>query len=278
MDLKQQLAGLDDQDLRSLTKERRTTLINEMLKSLGSTDSYLRDGLIYPTMARIIAGNMLDADELNCIMDTCLDQRHLFFKLGEVGDSVFMRAFSSLVVAELLRVDAQKSFLAPQALVGVEEAILRYMAAEEDIRGYVKGKGWAHAIAHGADMLTALVKNPAFSTYKFPSALATIENCLFKEAAYADDEDVRLLFAVKAMLERGLSYDDLEEWVFAMCNRLAQMRETDGASHAYYRCRKNLVGFMKNLYFMMKMDGGKTGLRVALVRKAEELHKQQYRL
>ena len=36
------------------------------------------------------------------------------------------------------------------------DAIATWLLRERDLRGFVPGKGWAHAVAHGADALGAL--------------------------------------------------------------------------------------------------------------------------
>ena len=35
---------------------------------------------------------------------------------------------------------------------------------ERDLRGFVPGKGWAHAVAHGADAIAALADSPHLGT------------------------------------------------------------------------------------------------------------------
>ena len=38
--------------------------------------------------------------------------------------------------------------------------VIHYMMEEKDTRGFIEGKGWAHAVAHGVDALDALTKDP----------------------------------------------------------------------------------------------------------------------
>ena len=35
-----------------------------------------------------------------------------------------------------------------------------WLLRERDLRGFVPGKGWAHAVAHGADALGTLARSP----------------------------------------------------------------------------------------------------------------------
>lgn len=276
MDLKQLLLDLDSEDLKGLNDEKINALTYEMLEQLGTTDPELRDGLIYPTLAEIIGGGRLSGEELNRILEVCLDEQHLFCKLGEQGDSVFMRSFTSLIIVELLVADSKKKFLSQEAFSNLLDKAIWYIAGEVDTRGYVEEKGWAHSIAHGADMLAFLVHNPAFARDKTQSILDAVENCLFKGAPYADDEDVRLVFVIKALMEKGLDEHALKAWLLGMMEKLELQYIAERFSQASYRNLKNVRDFVKSLYFIMKMGGGKTGLRVDLLRMVKELHKLQY--
>jgi len=270
MDLKQLLIDIEDVDLDTLEEPELTAIIYEMLENLGSTDPELRDGLIYPLLVKIIESDILSPERLNHIMETCLDERHLFYRLGERGDSVFMRSFSSLAIAALLTADAEKPFLDRDIFSTITDKIIWYIEGETDTRGYVEEKGWAHSIAHSADMLMALVKNPSFSPNKFSSILNAIENCIFKEnAAYVDGEDERLIVSIKTMIDKGLSDDVLDNWICRISKKLEDVHAAEGFSYKYYRNMMNLNNFMKSLYFRFKRDKTKMGIRVLLFDKMQ---------
>ena len=44
------------------------------------------------------------------------------------------------------------------------DRVASWYLREQDVRGYVPGKGWAHAIAHGADAIGILAQSPHFAT------------------------------------------------------------------------------------------------------------------
>ena len=86
----------------------------------------------------------------------------LLVGLGERGtDTVFRRSFSALVAR---RVHRPRQRGRPRAAgrrsssgaTGSPTWFLR----ERDLRGYVPGKGWAHAVAHGADAIGSLAESP----------------------------------------------------------------------------------------------------------------------
>ena len=152
--------NLDDLEQGSIELEN---LLVEMLKQIGSTDPVLRDELIYQTFCNLVMSDVLRDEQMTAMMTTCLDEEHLFLGIGEEeGDAVFTRSFSVLVVALLVHKDRQAPFLSRDLFERAMESVFRYLQKEKDIRGYVNGKGWAHSIAHGADALDEVIRNPAF--------------------------------------------------------------------------------------------------------------------
>ncbi len=69
-----------------------------------------------------------------------------------------------------------------------------YILREKDYQGFVEGKGWAHAVAHGADLLTSVVVHPGTDSERlFPIYLEGIKTCIGQEdGVYTDNEDERL--------------------------------------------------------------------------------------
>jgi len=264
VNIRQLLIDLEDMDFDTLEESDLVALIYEMLEHLGDPDSELREGLIYPILVRIISQNLLSIKEFNDLMETCLSERHLFYNLGERGDSIFMRSYSALLVAALINADAHMNFLTESDYATVREKCIEYLESEMDTRGHVDGKGWAHAIAHGADMLLALVKHPYFKIDDFPAILETIETCLFKEAAYVDAEDKRFIFVLKAMKEKGFEDVVLGKWIEKICKKLRDRYKAEGFSYKYHRVMTNVENFLKSLYFYFKTDRNGLYLRVLL--------------
>ena len=83
--------------------------------------------------------------------------------LGEHGtDTVFRRSFSALVLAECIdaRQRTRRRWLPDDKLLSWGDRLAAWLVRERDLRGFVPGKGWAHALAHGADALGALAESP----------------------------------------------------------------------------------------------------------------------
>jgi len=264
VNMKQLLIDLEGLDFSTLDEGELIAIVYEMLEHLGDTDAELREGLIAATLMRIVGEGILSREQSSQLLEECLGERHLFYNLGERGDSIFMRSYSALLVASLINADAQFRFLSEDGFANVKSKCIEYLEAEMDTRGHVEGKGWAHAIAHGADMLLALAKHPLFTPQDFPSILETIEACLFKKAAYVDAEDKRFIFVLRAMKEKGFEDQMLGRWIERICNKLNERYKVEGFSYKYHRMMTNVENFMKSLYFYFKTDRNGLYIRVLL--------------
>ena len=110
---------------------------------------HMRDGLAYPTLATWVDRGVYD-DLIVGLGDGMA--AGLTVGLGEQDtDSVFRRAFSVLVLAECIDRDNQEDLVPAGKLLEWGDRIASWYLREQDVRGYVPGKGWAHAVAHGAD-------------------------------------------------------------------------------------------------------------------------------
>jgi hypothetical protein len=248
MDLKAKLQVCKSNNFECMDKVE--TVIMEMLENIGHPDPELRDQLIYTTLYRWVEKDVLTKDQSRFLLKTSIDDNHLFFRIGErFTDSVFTRSFSSLAAALVIRKDAELQRM-PRELIteGIEKSI-SYLMEERDTRGYVQGKGWAHSIAHGADLLAASINHPYFESDLIPVCLEAIGACYEKEAVYMDDEDERLIFAVEALLENGLTKQQLMNWLQSMNQGLAVNYQEAGFSVPFFRRKKNFIDFLKSLYF-----------------------------
>ena len=244
--------NLDDLEQGSIELEN---LLVEMLKQIGSTDPVLRDELIYQTFCNLVMSDVLRDEQMTAMMTTCLDEEHLFLRIGEgEGDAVFKRSFSVLVVALLVHKDRQAPFLSSDLFDRAMESVFLYLQKEKDIRGYVNGKGWAHSIAHGADALDEIIRHPSFRIKMLDRCLESIQVCLLKEGVYSDDEDERLLMAVEGLLTRGLADYDLANWVKQLDDKLSCSFDEEGFSVAFSHTKQNVLTFLKSGYFRVKFN------------------------
>ncbi|WP_273834311.1 DUF2785 domain-containing protein [Guptibacillus sedimenti] len=251
MELKQALEELN----RNKFQGDLDDLLIHMLHQIGSTDPVLRDDLIYTTFGKLVIEDFLTKEQLTYLLNTCLDDEHLFYRIGERGtDSVFTRSFSVLVVALILEKDREEGFLKEDRMEVATAKCFKYLREEQDTRGYVETKGWAHSIAHGADALTEVIRHPVFEIEKIDECLEVIRACLFKKATtYVDDEDERLLFAIEGLLDQGLSEEKFSKWIELLSTELEGLFQQNGYSVDFFHIKGNVLSFMKSCYFRLIM-------------------------
>ena len=75
------------------------------------------------------------------------------------SDTVFLRAFSVLMLAEIVHYDNAHHVLDDVEVRQMLELGIVYLDAELDQRGWVHGEGWAHSVAHTADLLFVLAQS-----------------------------------------------------------------------------------------------------------------------
>jgi hypothetical protein len=207
-------------------------LTAELTTMLGSADPYLRDEIAYPTLATWVSEGVYD-ELLQGLGDGMT--AGLVVGIGEDGtDTVFRRSFSALVLAECI----ERATTLPPGRAGVpEETVLRWgdrvagwLIRERDLRGYVPGKGWAHALAHGADALGALAEAPQMGRLELTVLLDVIADRLLlpTRARFVYSEDDRLAAATMRVLRRDLvGLDVLEPWVARLAARSQPAFESD---------------------------------------------------
>lgn len=252
-------------------------LLEDMLKHIGSVDAELRDALIYPAFMKLIDEELLMPNQFQTLLETCLGDRHLFYRLGEENtDSVFTRSFSSLVVAGVLCKDGDLGILTNDNFEYALNRSVGYLKSEKDTRGFVEGKGWAHSVAHGADVLAALVKHPKFRIEESKVILKTIQNCLFKNATYIDEEDERLVFVIETLIEKNVDETILAQWIHQILNDLEMLHTSEGFSNQYFRTKFNISNFLKSLYFITGFKNEQLSLRELINRELKRLHQKVY--
>jgi len=189
-------------------------LTAELTTMLGSTQPEVRDGTAYPALATWIERGVYD-DLLGGLGDGMV--AGLAAGLGESGtDSVFRRSFSALILAECLERNNAEHLLPGGKILEWGDRIVAWFLEEKDTRGFVPGKGWAHAIAHGADTIGALGESPHLAGPELAVMLEVMAERLIQPAVtpLAAGEPDRMAAAAMRILRRNaLTIDVLEPWV-----------------------------------------------------------------
>ncbi len=189
-----------------------------MLLHIGDPDPVLRDELIYGSFSEWIQDGVFATEQLRMLMDTALDENHLFYRIGEAGtDSVFVRSFSVLLLPLILSAEREKPFLDETQWKELFKAVLRVLKEERDLRGYVteSGRGWAHATAHTADALEDLAQSNRAGTVERQLILEAIRlRLLTADRIFVHDEDDRLAAAAETVLINEFGSEaEFESWL-----------------------------------------------------------------
>lgn len=220
-------------------------LITEMMRNIGSADYVLRDELIYSTLNKWTVIGVISAAQMREMLSVCLDDEHLFYKIGEYGtDAVFTRTFSVLIVPLAFYIDSKERFLSEPEVNDIKERVIRYLELEKDVRGYVEGKGWAHSIAHAADALDDIAKSEYIGRSALLEILAAMKDKVCVDYyTYIHKEDERMAAAALSVFEREvLRREEIVRWINSFGDAYSIDTFTAGTHH------ENIRKFLRSLY------------------------------
>jgi hypothetical protein len=231
-------------------------LTAELVGYLGSTDPELRDAIAYPLLQCWIHQQRYVPEQMRALAGQML--ANMRAGLGEVvSDTIFLRAFSVLILRELTQEDNDHPYLREDEVRIWLEAALTYLAAERDLRGYVAEKGWAHAVAHTADWLRALAQNRFLAAHDLERILDAIAAKIGAPVAYVylHLEDERLALAVCAALRRDLLHMDfLAAWLDRLAHPLGGQSWIEAVTTPEGACvYHNAATFLRSLYFQLTL-------------------------
>lgn len=236
-------------------KEAETAVIvASMMAHIGSTDSELRDKLIYTRFFELIFEGQLEQDLMIELLEMALSDEFLFKGIGGNGtDSVFTRTFTTLLIALILYSDNEDNFLDAATVGNVKDKLIAYIDKEVDLRGYVQDKGWAHAAAHAADAFEELVKNRKLPQEDYPELLDVLWNKIFiSDYVYIHDEEERILIPILQMTNQGFDFGILEELIKTI-PKMLKSRKEEITEEEYWMLFFNSKTFLKSFY--MKING-----------------------
>ena len=129
-------------------------LTTDLVTMLGDSDPRVRDDIAYSVLSTWVSEGVYD-ELLAGLGDGLV--LGLRVGLGEDGtDTVLRRSFSAVCLAAVIARDNTTHSLHPTAVLTWADRSVAWLLAERDLRGWIPGHGWAHAIAHGADLLGTL--------------------------------------------------------------------------------------------------------------------------
>lgn len=235
----------------------------ELTAMLGDPDPEVRDGVAFPMLATWIDAGVYDdlllglGDGMSVGLDQGLG--------GTDDDSIFIRSFSAAVLAECIDRDNVAGLVPPDTVLRWGDALATWVLRERDLRGFVPGKGWAHAVAHAADGIAALARSPKLGRNELTVLLDVVADRLLMptEEFFVAGEVDRLALAVMQVLRREvLPLPLLEPWVA----RLAAGAEPQGDIHHHpYHVAGNVQGFLRSLQLQLALGAPQPAVRSDLL-------------
>ncbi|MFK7804733.1 MAG: DUF2785 domain-containing protein [Anaerolineae bacterium] len=249
--LKQQLQTIAANEFNIPADFDLFPLALNMLQHNGSIDSELRDGLIYSAFGTwIIKHKLFTPAQLTQLLEITLDDQHLFYRIGEFEtDSVFTRSFSMLMLPLILIRHCEESFLTAAHIKQIKSKLFDYVRLEQDLRGYVPEKGWAHAAAHGADAFDDLALCPELDAADLLDLLTQLNTWITTETTpFVHEEDERFVTAVISIRSRKLIAErDIEKWIRALATQVKEAKHPSPTNRIYI----NVKNFLRSLYFRL---------------------------
>ncbi|MBK7453251.1 MAG: DUF2785 domain-containing protein [Anaerolineales bacterium] len=232
-------------------------LTRELFSYLGSTDPQLRDDIGYIVFANWLKQDRYSVEEIRAYIKKLLANLHIGIGENE-SDSVFLRTFSVLFLAEIVHNDNKKRLLEKADITPVLEQGLWYIASEKDPRGYIPVLGWAHALAHTADLLMVLARNRHLEEPDFLNILNAISEKIIHSTnyIYIHGEDERLASAVNQILRRDqILVENIKAWAGSFTKHDWADAYTDEYHNRAFQNTRNLL---RSIYLELKQskEGG----------------------
>jgi uncharacterized protein DUF2785 len=236
------LAVAESKDMAPPAGTTMAAALPELVAYLGSPDPVRRDHIGYEVLARwISSGKLVDADA----RELARKLRDNLAPAPEVRDGVFLRSFSALVLAEIVRRDRKTPFLSDDDRRAILKTAHDYAERETDLRGHTGDTGWAHAAAHTADLLASLARLPAFTDADRAQILDATASFVTRRHGQilAYGEDGRLAVSVVAAAAGGLSAEAIDAWIAKLKAPLVEpaTHQFDAALFAAKRNARNLL-------------------------------------
>lgn len=172
----------------------------QLVPCLGSPDPELRDQIAYELFASWLRQERL-ADAT---------RRELLRRLtpavrDPLRESGLRRSFSALILAELMRSDANGAFMTPADRAALLDTAAAALQREDDFRGLEPDIGWVHPVAHLADLLWRFALHPETTMADATVILAAVRSKVAPTATfYTFNEGDRLARVVATLIQREL--------------------------------------------------------------------------
>ncbi|MGI2326870.1 DUF2785 domain-containing protein [Planococcus sp. YIM B11945] len=230
-------------------------LVPCMMAHIGSTDSELRDRLIYGGFYKLILGGQLSHKTLIGLAEKSLSDQFLMKGIEQrESDAIFTRSFTTLLLALIIQKDNNSDFLPAPMVQQINDRMLEYLDAEKDVRGFVPGKGWAHSVAHAADVFEELAKSQKLGSDSHLKQLHALwGKALISDSVYFHEEEERLLVPIIELAKNRGAIKEIETLLSKLPERIAAQKEHLEEEN-YWFLFANCKLFLKSFYIKAADD------------------------
>ena len=235
-----------------------------LMNYLGSPDSDLREGALDILYTWIMEARYSD-DKLLSLGDRLAQNLHV--GIGEQNtDTVFLRAFSALILEAIIDfedkcalkdIENREAFMSKEQVLAYLDKSIQYYQKERDTRGFVTINGWAHSIAHGADLFNTFATHRLMGKHELTRILDLFKFKITEpiEEVYTSKEDVRISVAVYSIFMRKLlSLDEMCHWFQSVADIYLEKRWFKYAQKIPFRNGiLNTRMFFQSFYLMIKI-------------------------
>ncbi|HHU55642.1 MAG TPA: DUF2785 domain-containing protein [Acholeplasmataceae bacterium] len=216
----------------------------EAIKYIGDPDPNLRDDLVLTYLEAMILNHTINDSQVKTLLNICLN--NLNFGLGKIDDSVFTRTCSMLIIAIIIYRHRNYPFLNKGEINQIFEKIIYTYKNDQDVRGFVEGKGWAYGAANGADIFFELSLLKDTENNDMRRILDAIYHKVkVGHYGYIHNEDERMARVVSNIIRRNIiSENQIYEWI-----QKFELQPAIGS--AYIVRRTNIRNFLRCLYFQL---------------------------
>lgn len=239
---KEKLAALRTAEFEIANQSERETFAEAIVACTASPDPFLRDQIAYEALAHMLRGGQLRTEVRVRIA------RALLARLEGDDPQGFAGPFAALVLSESVRADGIEPYLSDELRNAIAESAIAYLKATTDYRGFDEHEGWRHTVAHTADLLMQIARNP---NVKDRAVLARLKDAVGAQIApsahfYIYGEPERLMRPIILLAQRGvIAQSEWDAW-FEAIGRPAPLASWDEAfaSQAGLAKRHNLRAFL----------------------------------
>ena len=269
-ELLEQLKLIKENEFKFSDELDKYSLALKLLKEIGNHDPFIRDSLAYPTLANILYYDHLSKEELINITKILISDEGIKYDMQNYNDlSVLRRSFSVLSLMIIVYRHRKEKILSSELFSNLYTEFIDYFQNETDFRGYIDNVGWAHSVAHSADMFKQLFKCEEFKEDEFAAMFKSIqERFMINNYVFVSDEEERMVTAIFEGIKRKVLSDEyVKDWVrsFKSYEKLAKFPED-------YNVDINIRNLLRSLYFRLHGNIEYEDLLNTLIKVIDELN------